>query len=142
MGGSKSLRAFPARSIGPGHYHDDNSFFEFYDQAGTFKFEMNLEYRFPILGFIKGAMFVDAGNVWLLSEDILRPGAKLTGRSFFTDLALGTGIGLRLDFGFIVVRGDLGIGIHYPYETEKKSYYNMSSFKNSLSLNLAIGYPF
>lgn len=142
VGGSNSLRAFPARSIGPGHYHDDNSFFEFYDQAGTFKFEMNLEYRFPILGFIKGAMFVDAGNVWLLSEDILRPGAKLTGRSFFTDLALGTGIGLRLDFGFIVVRGDLGIGIHYPYETEKKSYYNMSSFKNSLSLNLAIGYPF
>ena len=142
MGGSNSLRAFPARSVGPGHYHDSESFFQFYDQAGTFKLEMNLEYRFPIIGFLKGALFVDAGNVWLLSEDAYRPGAKITTRSFFEDIALGTGIGLRFDFGFIVVRGDLGIGIHYPYETEKSSYYNMSSFKNSLSLNLAIGYPF
>ena len=142
VGGSNSLRAFPARSVGPGHYHDSESFFQFYDQAGTFKLEMNLEYRFPIIGFLKGALFVDAGNVWLLSEDTYRPGAKITTRSFFKDIALGTGIGLRFDFGFIVVRGDLGIGIHYPYETEKSSYYNMSSFKNSLSLNLAIGYPF
>ena len=142
VGGSNSLRAFPARSVGPGHYHDSKSFFQFYDQAGTFKLEMNLEYRFPIIGFLKGALFVDAGNVWLLSEDTYRPGAKITTRSFFKDIALGTGIGLRFDFGFIVVRGDLGIGIHYPYETEKSSYYNMSSFKNSLSLNLAIGYPF
>ena len=142
VGGSNSLRAFPARSVGPGHYHDSESFFQFYDQAGTFKLEMNLEYRFPIIGFLKGALFVDAGNVWLLSEDAYRPGAKITTRSFFKDIALGTGIGLRFDFGFIVVRGDLGIGIHYPYETEKSSYYNMSSFKNSLSLNLAIGYPF
>lgn len=142
VGGSNSLRAFPARSVGPGHYHDSESFFQFYDQAGTFKLEMNLEYRFPIIGFLKGALFVDAGNVWLLSEDSYRPGAKITTRSFFKDIALGTGIGLRFDFGFIVVRGDLGIGIHYPYETEKSSYYNMSSFKNSLSLNLAIGYPF
>ena len=142
VGGSNSLRAFPARSVGPGHYHDSESFFQFYDQAGTFKLEMNLEYRFPIIGFLKGALFVDAGNVWLLSEDAYRQGAKITTRSFFKDIALGTGIGLRFDFGFIVVRGDLGIGIHYPYETEKSSYYNMSSFKNSLSLNLAIGYPF
>lgn len=142
VGGSNSLRAFTARSIGPGSYHEDNRYFEFFDQSGTFKLEMNLEYRFPIFGQLKGALFVDAGNVWILEKDEYRPGAKLSMKHFFRDLALGTGTGLRYDAGFIVVRADLGIGIHYPYETSKKGYYNMTAFKNSLCLHFAIGYPF
>ena len=142
VGGSNSLRAFTARSIGPGRYHEDNNYFEFFDQSGTFKFELNLEYRFPIFGCIRGALFVDAGNVWILENDELRPGAKLSAKHFLRDLALGTGAGIRYDAGFIVVRADLGIGIHYPYQTTKTSYYNMSSFRNSLCLHFAIGYPF
>jgi hypothetical protein len=55
---------------------------------------------------------------------------------------LGTGVGLRFDVGMMVVRGDLGIGIHAPYETERSGYYNMTSFGNSLAFHLAIGYPF
>ena len=103
---------------------------------------MNLEYRFPIISQLHGALFIDAGNVWILKEDDLRPGAMLSAKHFFDDLALGTGAGLRFDAGFIVVRADLGIGIHYPYETSKSGYYNMESFKNSLCLHFAIGYPF
>lgn len=142
VGGSNSLRAFTARSIGPGRYHENNNYFEFFDQSGTFKFELNLEYRFPIISQLHGALFIDAGNVWILKEDELRPGAMLSAKHFFDDLALGTGAGLRFDAGFIVVRADLGIGIHYPYETSKSGYYNMESFKNSLCLHFAIGYPF
>ena len=63
-------------------------------------------------------------------------------KTFFKDLALGTGVGLRFDISMLVIRGDLGIGIHAPYDTGKRGYYNMESFKKSLAFHLAIGYPF
>jgi len=142
-GGANSVRAFTVRSIGPGSYRAPaDSPSDYFDQTGTFKFEANIEYRFPIFGILHGALFVDSGNVWLLKNDPQRPGGKLEGSSFLEDLALGTGLGLRLDFGMMVVRGDLGIGIHAPYDTGKKGYYNMTSFGNSLAFHLAIGYPF
>lgn len=143
IGGANSIRAFAVRSIGPGSYHSANlTNNEYYDQTGNFRFEMDMEYRFPLLGMLKGALFVDAGNIWLLENDPTRPGGQLNGKTFFKDLALGTGIGLRFDMGMIVVRGDLGVGIHLPYDTGKSGYYNMKSFGNSLAFNLAIGYPF
>lgn len=143
VGGANSIRAFTVRSIGPGSYRapegtpEDN-----FDQTGTFKFEANLEYRFPIFGPLHGAAFIDAGNVWLLKDDPQRPGGKLQGSTFLRDLALGTGVGLRFDIGMLVLRGDLGIGIHAPYNTGHGGYYNMPSFGKSLAFHLAIGYPF
>lgn len=142
-GGANSVRAFTVRSIGPGSYHDPNSGNgTYFDQTGTFKFEANIEYRFPIAGPLHGAVFVDAGNVWLLKEDPQRPGGTLEASTFLKDLALGTGVGLRFDIGMLVLRGDLGIGIHAPYDTGKRGYYNMKSFGRSLAFHLAIGYPF
>ncbi len=142
-GGANSVRAFPVRSIGPGSYRPPKWVSDsYFDQTGTFKFELNVEYRFPIIGPLHGAVFIDAGNVWLLKKDPLRPGGELRGSTFLRDLALGTGAGLRFDIGMLVLRGDLGIGIHAPYDTGKSSYYNMTSFKNSLCFHLAIGYPF
>ncbi len=143
VGGANSIRAFTVRSIGPGSYHapegtpEDN-----FDQTGTFKFEANLEYRFPIFGPLHGAVFLDTGNVWLLKDDPQRPGGKLQASTFLRDLALGTGVGLRFDIGMLVLRGDLGIGIHAPYDTGHGGYYNMPSFGKSLAFHLAIGYPF
>lgn len=143
VGGANSIRAFTVRSIGPGSYHapegtpEDN-----FDQTGTFKFEANLEYRFPIFGPLHGAVFLDTGNVWLLKDDPQRPGGKLQASTFLRDLALGTGVGLRFDIGMLVLRGDLGIGIHAPYDTGHGGYYNMPSFGKSLVFHLAIGYPF
>lgn len=143
VGGANSIRAFTVRSIGPGSYrvpaHTANGYF---DQTGTFKFEFNIEYRFPIYGPLHGATFIDSGNVWLLKNDPLRPGGQLKGRTFLRDLAVGTGAGLRFDIGMLVIRGDLGIGIHAPYNTGHGGYYNMKSFGNSLAFHLAIGYPF
>lgn len=141
VGGANSIRAFTVRSIGPGSYHEpDGEINGYFDQTGTFKFEANLEYRFPIIGPLHGAVFVDAGNVWLLKNDPQRPGGLLQGSSFLKDLALGTGAGLRFDISMLVVRADLGVGIHAPYDTGKSGYYNMTRFKDSLAFHLAIGY--
>ena len=143
-GGSNSVRAFNVRSIGPGRFHpgkDDS--FTYYDQTGTFKFEANAEYRFPILGYLNGAIFLDAGNIWLLKDDENRPGGQLKMKNFFNELALGTGVGLRFDMTMLVVRADLGIAIHAPYDTEKHGYFNISpKFNDGLAFYLAIGYPF
>lgn len=143
VGGANSVRAFTVRSIGPGSYRPPQDQVNgYFDQTGTFKFEFNLEYRFPIIGPLQGALFFDSGNVWLLKDDPQRPGGTLRGSSFLRDLATGTGAGLRLDISMLVVRADLGIGIHAPYDTGHGGYYNMESFGKSLSFHLAIGYPF
>ena len=143
VGGANSIRAFTVRSIGPGSYRvPADQVNGYFDQTGTFKLEFNVEYRFPIFGPLHGAMFIDSGNVWLLKNDPNRPGGTLRARTFWRDIALGTGVGLRVDIGMLVVRGDLGIGIHAPYHTGKRGYYNMTKFKDSLAFHLAIGYPF
>lgn len=103
------------------------------DQTGDIKFEANLEYRFPILGDLHGATFLDAGNVWLLRYDKSRPGGQLKWGRFLKDLALGTGIGLRYDLTFLVIRLDWGIGLHVPYDTGKKGYYNIPDFKDGMA---------
>ncbi|WP_304758606.1 translocation and assembly module lipoprotein TamL [Duncaniella muris] len=142
-GGANSVRAFTVRSIGPGSYRAPaDQINGYFDQTGTFTFIANTEYRFPILGPLHGAVFLDAGNVWTLKNEPSRPGGQLRARTFFKDLAVGTGVGLRFDISMLVIRGDLGIGIHAPYDTGKRGYYNMESFKKSLAFHLAIGYPF
>ena len=144
VGGSNSVRAFGVRTIGPGSYCPENRDRNaYYLQTGTFKFEANAEYRFPILGYLKGAVFLDAGNVWLLRDDPTRPGGKLKMKNFLDELAVGTGMGLRFDMSMLVIRADLGIAIHAPYDTEKSGYYNITDFKHDgWAFHLAIGYPF
>ncbi len=143
IGGANSIRAFAVRSIGPGSYlpSADNPN-GYYDQTGTFKLEMNLEYRFPLFSYLKGAVFLDAGNIWLLKDDENRPGAKLQFAGMWRQMAVGSGIGLRFDMDMLVIRGDLGYALHAPYATGNRGYFNMPNFKKSLAFHLAIGYPF
>lgn len=142
IGGANSIRAFTVRSLGPGSYRPpeaaENGYF---DQTGTFKLELNAEYRFPIISVLHGAAFVDCGNIWLLKNDPLRPGGQLKGKTFLKDLALGTGVGLRVDIGMLVIRGDLGYGLHVPYYNGTNHYFNIL-FKKAFAFHLAIGYPF
>lgn len=142
IGGANSLRALTIRSIGPGSFRPSDSQYGYLDQTGDIKFEANLEYRFPILGDLHGATFLDAGNVWLLRYDENRPGGQLKWGRFLKDLALGTGIGLRYDLTFLVIRVDWGIGLHVPYDTGKRGYYNIPNFKDGMGVHLAVGYPF
>ena len=103
---------------------------------------MNLEYRFNIFGSLYGATFLDVGNVWLLKPDANRPGATFKPGKFLEELATGTGLGIRYDLDFFVLRLDLGVALHVPYETGKSSYYNIPKFRDGLGLHFAIGYPF
>ena len=148
VGGANSIRAFTVRSIGPGSFHPaEGSQFSYVDETGDIKLEANLEYRFRLMsgflgGHLNGAVFLDAGNVWLMREDPARPGAKFTLNRFFDSLALGTGIGLRYDLSFLILRLDWGIALHVPYDTGKSGYYNIPRFKDGTGLHFAIGYPF
>ncbi len=142
VGGANSIRAFGMRTIGPGAYHPVTSQYSYVDQMGDLKLEANIEYRFPIVGKLQGAAFLDAGNVWLLKNSESQPGGKFSFKNLGKQIALGTGVGLRYDLDFLVIRFDLGIGIHAPYDTGKRGYYNMPSFGRSLGYHFAIGYPF
>lgn len=149
-GGSGSLRAFPARSVGPGTYNflaADTVFF--IDQRGDIKLEGSVEYRFDIIKTLKGAFFVDAGNIWLAREDPQRVGGKFQSDKFLKELAVGTGFGLRFDFNFFVLRFDLAFPLRKPYEIgNDKWVVNDIDFsspawrRQNLILNIAIGYPF
>ena len=142
VGGANSIRAFTIRSIGPGKYVAPSSNYSYLDQTGDIKLEMNLEYRFNIFGSLYGALFLDAGNIWLMKKDVNRPDAEFRFDTFWRQLATGTGLGLRYDLDFFVLRLDLGIAIHVPYDTEKSGYYNIPKFSDGLGLHFAIGYPF
>ena len=146
VGGANSIRAYTVRSIGPGSYRPRESRLAFIDQAGEFKLEANIEWRMRLAGDLHGALFLDAGNVWLLRPDEYRPGGALSEissvKDFFDQIALGTGFGLRYDLSFFVVRVDVGIGLHLPYDTGKKGYYNIPRFWDAIGYHFAIGYPF
>ena len=143
IGGSNSIRAFQIRSIGPGSYHPEETQYSYLDQTGDLKLEGNLEYRFKIYEQLHGALFVDAGNIWLLKKEEQRPGGVFEIKNFLKELALGTGFGVRYDFSYLVLRMDLGIPLHAPYATGKSSYYNISgNLLKNMVLNFAIGYPF
>lgn len=142
VGGANSVRAFTVRGVGPGNYTPGATAYSYIDQMGDFKIELNAEFRFPIVSMLKGAVFLDAGNVWLLNSDANRPGGTFRLNRLADDIALGTGAGLRFDLDFLVLRFDVGVGIHAPYETGKSGYYNMPRFLDSLGYHLAVGYPF
>ena len=142
VGGANSIRAFSVRGVGPGSYIPGASEYSYIDQMGDFKIELNAEYRFPIVSLLSGAVFLDAGNVWLLDADPNRPGGTFDISRIGKDLALGTGFGIRCDLDFLVLRFDIGVGLHAPYDTGKSGYYNMPKFKDSLGYHFAVGYPF
>ena len=148
IGGINSIRAFQARSLGPGTYIPAVSNNLFIDQAGDIKLEANLEYRARIYGIVKGALFVDAGNIWLINEDSSRPGGQFKANQFYNEIAIGTGAGIRVDASFFILRLDLGLPVRIPYRTEGDRWVlNDWSLKkdwrqDNFVWNIAIGYPF
>jgi len=141
-GGSASIRAFVARSIGPGStVPDENS--DIIDQTGDIRLEGNMEYRFRISKVIHGALFVDAGNIWLLNPDENRPDAEFHFSSFANQLAVGTGFGFRFDFNFFIMRTDFGFPLRTAYKTDESNWIGSTKeMTNGMVFNLAIGYPF
>ena len=112
------------------------------EEVGDMKLQANLEYRTRLFGKLHGAIFLDTGNVWNTKEQEELEGGHFKFSNMLDEMALGTGIGLRYDLDFFVVRLDWGIGIHAPYETGKGGYFNIPSFRDGQCFHFAIGYPF
>ena len=146
VGGANSIRAFPVRGIGPGKFPGlGNSTLSYLLQNGDIKLVGNLEYRRRLFDSLHGALFLDVGNVWQI-DDIEGIKEEYSGHfrfsEFLKQMAVGTGIGIRYDLDFLILRLDWGVALHLPYETGKSGFYNIDSFKNSHTLHFAIGYPF
>ncbi len=149
IGGTNSIRAFRARSVGPGTFNaetDPSSFLP--DQSGDIKLEFNTEYRAKLFSVVHGAVFVDAGNIWLMNKNPLKPGAEFSGK-FLKELAVGTGFGLRFDLNFLILRTDLAFPLRKPYLPDGQRWVlDQIDFggkywrRDNLVFNLAIGYPF
>lgn len=149
-GGSSDIRAFRARSLGPGSFYAGNidSLGFLAEQPGDIKLELNTELRAKLFSVIYGAVFLDAGNVWTVREDTLRPGAKFSNK-FFSEMAVGTGVGLRVDVSFFVLRLDVAFPLRKPFLPPGDRWvFDQIDFgskdwrRQNLVFNLAIGYPF
>ena len=159
-GGSNGIRAWRARSLGPGSY--ESAYGSAFDLIGDVQIEGNVEYRFNIFKMLNGALFVDAGNIWLRKPDPNRSNGDFDFNRFYKEFALGTGIGTRFDFSFFIIRLDLGVKLRDPMFDENKKWvvqhifdkqwksdfqdkYSTENDKKKysfLNLNLGIGYPF
>ena len=147
-GGSNDIRAFRARSLGPGTYKVADTA-RFADQGGDIKMMLNSELRFKIVSILHGAAFVDAGNIWLRKEDSLRPGSGFKLKNAFDQLAVGTGVGLRVDATIFVVRLDGAFPIRKPFLPKGErwvlddvAFGSKDWRRDNLVLNIGIGYPF
>jgi outer membrane protein insertion porin family len=148
-GGPNSIRAFQINSLGPGSFQQTELNTGFLQLGGDLKLEMNAEYRFTIFRFLKGALFADAGNIWLLKSSVSEAEATSLISGFSNDIAVGAGFGLRLDVSFFILRFDLATPLRKPWlNTSEQWVINQIRFgdsawrKENLILNVAIGYPF
>lgn len=144
-GGTNSLRGFRARSVGPGSFVSTANSELLIDQVGDIRLEANAEYRFTFTGIFKGALFADAGNVWLLNEDPQRPGGTFEWGNIMKEFGVNAGFGLRIDPEVIVIRLDLAAPLRRPDlpEGNRWVFNNLESrLGRNFILNIAIGYPF
>lgn len=139
-GGANGMRAWQARTLGPGSYVAENNY---PNSVGDFKLEANIEYRFKLFWLLEGAFFLDAGNIWNINKYENRKGSLL-GSDFYKQIAMGTGAGLRLDANFFLLRFDWGIKMRDPSKPENKRFVLLDNGKwmRHTVFNIAIGYPF
>ncbi|PKP52963.1 MAG: hypothetical protein CVT92_06260 [Bacteroidetes bacterium HGW-Bacteroidetes-1] len=147
-GGPSSIRAFSINTVGPGTHNQNADSLGFLRLGGDVKLEMNLEYRFNIYRFLKGALFTDAGNVWLLKSNPSTMESPFSFSGFANEIAVGAGFGLRIDVSFFLLRFDLAMPLRKPWLEGNKWVMDEINFgspswrSENLILNVAIGYPF
>jgi outer membrane protein assembly factor BamA len=142
-GGSNDIRAWMVRTLGPGSYILPES--SFINQTADMKLEANIEYRFKLFWILEGATFIDAGNIWTVRDDSNRPGSRFRFKSLPDDIAVGTGLGLRFDLKFVLLRADFGLKLRDPQEREGSKWTIFSQpfdRKQDLTMVIGIGYPF
>lgn len=152
VGGPSSMRAWRFRELGPGSFNYMGITSDKFISFGDIKFETNVEYRFPIWWRFYGALFLDVGNIWIfpgshVADNVYlgQSGSTRMGLDFFKDLAIGSGMGIRFDYNYFVIRLDGGLKIKNNYKLTSTNSYFYDPRKwtlNQINLNLALGYPF
>lgn len=139
-GGANGIRAWQSRTLGPGSYVAENNY---PNSVGDFKLEVNVEYRYKLFWLLEGAFFIDSGNIWNINRYEDRRGSRLTGE-FYKQIAVGTGVGLRLDANFFLLRFDWGIKMRDPAKPERQRFvlFDNGKWMKHTVFNIAIGYPF
>lgn len=142
-GGANGIRAWQSRTLGPGSYAPSAEEGKYPNSVGDLKMEANVEYRFKLFWLLEGALFLDAGNIWNINKYENRPGAMLD-KDFYRQIAVGTGVGLRLNVTFFLLRFDLGIKMHDPALPvgDRFVLFNYNGGLKKSVFNIAIGYPF
>lgn len=145
-GGANGVRGWTARSLGPGTYANPNGMINYDNQAGDIRIDLSAEYRVKIWKIFHAAAFVDAGNIWTIREYESQPGGMFHFDTFYKQLGVSYGAGLRLDMNFLVLRLDLGVRLYDPalLATGKqwRTVGNGLNWNNDCALHFAIGYPF
>lgn len=141
-GGANGIRAWQVRSLGPGTYRAPAT--DYPNQSSDIKLEANVEYRFKLISFLEGALFLDAGNIWAINEKDNRPGAQFKLNEFYKQLALGTGTGFRFDFNYFIFRLDLGMKLRDPSQVSGNGWIvgHRKYTGDDFNFSFAIGYPF
>ena len=139
-GGTNDMRGWRFRKLGPGSYNSDSNKIE---RLGDIQIELNGELRFPIVSLLSGAIFVDAGNIWTYHENEALPGGDFKWDSFYKQIAIDGGLGLRLDLSFLIIRLDLATPMRYPYQNGDGSYWHFKDLKwKDLRFIVGLGHTF
>ncbi|MDE7156317.1 MAG: BamA/TamA family outer membrane protein [Muribaculaceae bacterium] len=140
-GGANGVRGWNVRTLGPGSYDARNSVVDFINQCGDIRFDMSFEYRAKLFWVFEAALFVDAGNIWTIRNYVNQPGGLFTG-SFYKEIALGYGAGIRMDFTYFLLRLDLGLKAHNPARNQEPWPIIHPNWHRDATFHFAVGYPF
>ena len=144
-GGANSLRGWPVRGIGPGRFKGTDGRIDFINQTGDMKLDLNMEYRTHLFWKLDGALFIDAGNIWTLRDYPDQPGGQFKFRNFLSEMAANYGLGFRFNFGYFIVRFDLGMkAVNPAYEAEDEPHFPIihPRISRDFAFHFAVGLPF
>lgn len=141
-GGANGVRGWDVRTLGPGKFNGSNSVSSFINQCGDIRLDLSLEYRAKLFWLIEMAAFVDAGNIWTIHNYENQPGGMFHFNSFYKQIAVAYGLGIRLDFNYFLIRFDMGMKAHNPAEGQEKWPLIHPKWGRDNSFHFSIGYPF
>lgn len=145
-GGANGIRGWQARTLGPGTFRGDGNSIVYDLQVGDIKLDMNLEYRFKVLGFLELAAFLDAGNIWTIRDYESQPGGVFLWNQFYKQIAWSYGVGVRFDLSILIFRVDFGVKLHDPSRIAEGKQWRTAAnglgWNDDMTFHFAIGYPF
>lgn len=141
-GGANGVRGWNVRTLGPGKFSGNNSVTNFINQCGDIRLDLSLEYRAKLFWVLEMAAFIDAGNIWTIRDYENQPGGVFKFNSFYKEIALAYGLGLRLDFNYFLLRFDLGMKAYNPAENAVKWALVNPNWNRDFAFHFSVGYPF